>query len=346
MENKNNYLDILQIFRGIAALMVVFHHSIVSLSYYHQIDYLWLSYIGLFGKLGVDFFFILSGFIISYAANYKYTEPNSFIKYIKNRIIRIYIPYLPIGILMYLLYTYLPGFSNSNRDISLFTSITLLPFGNPALSVAWSLTFELLFYFIFSIAFFSIKAWNYFLFLWAVIILLFNYSPLQYLSINNNFIFKILVSTYNIEFLIGYILSLLIVYKINLSNSKIIIWILFIILVFFSVNNILLTLPYFFINFIFSFISFFVLYYLITKYNRKQFKYSLMMIMGNASYSIYLIHNPLQMIILRMYPKIHSILSLILSLSLVLILTTLIGYLYYHIFEKKIMNCIKSKIHV
>ena len=137
-QSKNKYLDILQIFRGFAALMVVIHHAVNSLKYYHKIDYPWLNYIGKFGKLGVDFFFILSGFIISYAAYHKYNHPNSFKNYIKNRIIRVYIPYLPIGITMYLLYFFFPGFSNGNREISMFTSLTLFPKGNPALSVAWT----------------------------------------------------------------------------------------------------------------------------------------------------------------------------------------------------------------
>jgi peptidoglycan/LPS O-acetylase OafA/YrhL len=342
--SKTHYLDILQIFRGIAALMVIVHHAVGSLSFYHQIDYLLLSYIGLLGKFGVDFFFILSGFIISYAAYYKYSEPDSFKKYIKNRIIRIYIPYLPIGILMYILYTYYPSFSNSNREISLFTSVTLLPFGNPALSVAWSLTFELLFYFIFSISFFSRKAWNYFLLLWTVIILLFNFSSLHNLSINNNVTFRILLSTYNIEFILGYVLSLLIIYKIRLSLNKIIIWLVMLFLVFFGINNFCTNTPYFFPNFLFSGVSFFILYYMITNYNYQLNKNSIMMIIGNASYSIYLIHNPLQLVILRMYPKINTVASLILSLALVLIASCLFGYVYYLIFEKKCMNFIKSKI--
>lgn len=345
MENKNRYLDILQIFRGVAALMIVVHHAVGSLSYYHQIDYLFLSYIGFLGKFGVDFFFILSGFIISYAAYYKYSEPNSFKKYIKNRIIRIYIPYLPIGILMYLLYIYLPEFSNSNREISLFTSITLLPFGNPALSVAWSLTFELLFYFVFSITFFSRKTWNFFIFLWTVVILFFNYSSLKYLSINNNFTFKIFVSNYNIEFILGYLLSLLIIHKIKISLNKIIFYLTLLLLVFLGINNFSIILPYFFSNFLFSGVSFFVLYFIITNYNNKLDKNSIMMNVGNASYSIYLIHNPLQMIILRIYPKINSYASLILSLTLVLILSGIFGYLYYLIFEKKCINFIKFKIN-
>ena len=139
---KSQYLDVLQIFRGISALMVVLHHSIGSLRYYHKINYPFLDFIGRIGKFGVDFFFVLSGFIITYSAFYKYNEPDSFRNYVKNRLLRVYVPYLPIGIFMLLLYTLLPSFSNGNRDISSFASLTLIPNGRPALSVAWTLSCE------------------------------------------------------------------------------------------------------------------------------------------------------------------------------------------------------------
>lgn len=156
-ESKSNYLDILQILRGIAALMIVFHHTIGSIKFYYKTEIPFFNFLALIGKFGVDFFFVLSGFIILYTAFYKYNKPNSFANYIKNRLIRIYVPYLPIGVLMFVFYAVFPDFSNSDRDISALTSLTLLPNGNPALSVAWSLSFELCFYLLFSISFFQEK---------------------------------------------------------------------------------------------------------------------------------------------------------------------------------------------
>jgi exopolysaccharide production protein ExoZ len=343
-QNSNRYLDILQIYRGIAALMVVIHHSAGSLKYYHNLDYPTLNYIGKFGKLGVDFFFILSGFIISYSAYYKYKEPDSFKKYLKNRIIRVYVPYLPIGILMYLLYTNLPGFSNGNREISLFTSLTLFPKGNPALSVAWTLTFELCFYVLFSISFYSRKVWNYFAVVWFILILVFNYSPLQDIPITKYPLFKVLFSPYNVEFIIGYLLSLLIIYKVNINLKQklfglIIILLSIVFLILFPTR-----VPDFYLNYIFAGLLFFMLYVTINTFNKKINKDSLLMLIGNASYSIYLIHNPLQMLLIRFYPKVNSLVSLIILLLLVFLLSSFFGYLYYLIFEKKCMEFIKSKI--
>lgn len=342
-ESKNRYLNSLQIFRGIAALMVVVHHTVGSLKYYHNINNSFLDGIGMFGKFGVDFFFILSGFIISYSVYYKYSEPESFKKYIKNRIIRIYIPYLPIGILMYFLYNYFPGFSNGSREISLLTSLTLFPDGKPALSVAWTLTFELFFYVVFSISFYSKKVWNYFILFWIIIILTFNYTSLATLSINSNPVFNVVKSTYNIEFILGYLLSLLIIRQIKISKKTITFGLLFLTIII-GIKCITNQNTPFYFNYLFSGIAFIVLYLVINNYKPKINNNSILMSIGNASYSIYLIHNPLQMLILRLYPKINSITNAIISVVIVLFLSSLFGYIYYLLFEKKCMNFIKSKI--
>jgi peptidoglycan/LPS O-acetylase OafA/YrhL len=83
------YLDILQIFRGFATMVVV-HHSIPASVHYFNLNIFCLNEIAFWGKYGVDFFFVLSGFIISYSTfKKKYHYKN----YILNRILRIYIPY-------------------------------------------------------------------------------------------------------------------------------------------------------------------------------------------------------------------------------------------------------------
>ena len=342
--SKGQFLDVLQIFRGIAALMVVIHHSITSLKYYHNIDNHFLDFIGSMGKFGVDFFFMLSGFIIAYTSYFKYNEPNSFTNYIKNRLIRIYIPYLPVGVFMLLLYTVLPSFSNSERDISVLTSLTLIPFGHPALSVAWTLSFELCFYLLFSISFFSKKGWKYFLFFWMLSVVVFNYTELSNLQLVKNPFCAILFSTYNIEFVLGYLIAQLITKKIKFR-------LFYLVLSFVISSSFFLYCHYFkiilfksSINLLFSLVTFLVIYTAIVYFNKRMKKNALFMLIGNATYSIYLIHNPLQMILIRFYPKINSLLSIFIVLVLSMSLSSFIGYIYYSIFEKKIMNIVKSKV--
>ena len=343
-KSKSQYLDVLQLFRGIAALMVVLHHSIGSLRFYHKINYPFLNYIGSIGKFGVDFFFVLSGFIITYSAFYKYNEPNSFSNYTKNRLIRIYVPYLPIGIVMLIIYMLLPSFSNGNRAISTLTSLTLIPHGNPALSVAWTLSFELCFYLLFSISFFSKKVWNYFVFVWFTSIIILNYTSFSSLQFLENPFFRILFSIYNIEFILGFLLALVIVRKIqlNLILAFLALVLSFTYFLYCTFNH--LYIFEFGINLLFSIGAFLVIYIAISHYNFKIKSTSLMMLVGNATYSIYLIHNPLQMILIRLFPRITSIVSVIVALVLVLILSCGVGYGYYLVFEKKAIYIIKSKL--
>jgi hypothetical protein len=342
--SKTLYFDQIQVLRGVAALMVVLHHSIGSLKYYHHINNYFLDLIGSIGKLGVDFFFILSGFIISFSAIEKYNSNNALKNYFLNRIIRIYVPYIPIGTVMLLLYSFLPHFSNSNRSISTLSSLTLIPQGQPALSVAWTLIFEVFFYIVFCISFISKKAWNYFLFFWFLFIFYFNYIQVLPSFFQNAFS-RIFLSTYNIEFILGYLLACLVTSKFKMKSSFL--WFglavfsyLFLIL---KLNKI--SYFYFDLNLVFACVSFNIIYLAIL-YNKKLNRKALFMIIGNATYSIYLVHNPLQMIVIRLLPKINTQISSILALLLVIILSIGVGYLYSFIFEKKLIIILRNKLNI
>ncbi len=342
--SKTKYLDVLQIFRGIAAIMVVLHHAIGSIKYYHKVDYPILNYIGSIGKFGVDFFFLISGFIISYAAFYKYSEPNAFGNYLKNRLIRIYTPYLPIGIFMLIVYTLLPGYSNGNRDLSVLTSLTLIPNGSPALSVAWTLSFEISFYLLFSISFYSKKVWNYFIFFWFFLILLFNFGKYFNFHMMRIPITNLIFSMYNIEFILGYLLSIFILEKkkINLKFAlflTIAAAIAFLISFYFKFS-----VFYFSLNLLFCLFSFVLIYVSVAHFNVSIDKKAILMMIGNATYSIYLIHNPIQMVIIRFFPKIGSVLNVMSALVIVLLISCGMGYLYYYLLEKKGINLMKQKL--
>lgn len=106
------------------------------------------------GTFGVDFFFVLSGFIILHAhADDCMGEPAAR-RYALKRLTRIYLPYLPVSLGLIALYLALPGLSATQRDWSLLTSLTLLPTGSPpALAAAWTLVHEMMFYALFLVSY-------------------------------------------------------------------------------------------------------------------------------------------------------------------------------------------------
>lgn len=101
-----------------------------------------------FGYLGVDFFFVLSGFILSYS--YAATARPA-TEFLLRRAIRIYTPYWPIALAMGMA-AQLFGGLGLGLPWSWAETVTLLPISAPpVLSVAWTLQQELLFYISFSL---------------------------------------------------------------------------------------------------------------------------------------------------------------------------------------------------
>lgn len=175
---RTERIDTLQAGRALAALAVVAHHSVTAA---HDFGGSYIPALK-FGWLGVDFFFVLSGFIIAFSINGK-----SFQEYAWHRIRRVFLPYLPIGIGIAALYVLFPGISAGNREWNWVTSLTLAPFGRPALSVAWTLQHEMVFYAVFAAAYFTGRLWI--LAIWGVLC-----------TIPNDFIAFDLI---NLEFLMG-----------------------------------------------------------------------------------------------------------------------------------------------
>lgn len=338
MEQKK-YFDILQIYRGIAALLVVIHHTYPSFAHFNNLDIPVLAFIAKIGKLGVDFFFVLSGFIITYTT-FKYRGDKSYFKkYAFNRIIRVYIPYLPISLAMLVLYYAFPSISGSDRSMSLLTSLTLIPHGNPALSVAWTLIFEMFFYLVFSLNFFWKKGWIYFLVLWIVGITVVAVINLEL----NNPVLKVIFSLYNIEFILGVFVAYLIKNNFRIKYAHLLPLSILGFISFLIIKYLNISLFPFFQNLLFALsVSMFV--FLGVLYWDKKVKASnVFMLMGNSSYSLYLLHNPMQSVLVRFFPKSELQYVIFLEFSLVVIVIAILSYVYHLIFEKKVIALIKNK---
>lgn len=134
-------------------MAVVLHHAEMSVSAFVDKPPPPVRQALEFGYLGVDFFFVLSGFIIHYTMQ---VSPRPARRFARDRLQRIMLPYLPIGLGLALAYTLLPKLSDSGRNWGWISTLTLLPTAHPpALSVAWTLQHELVFYFVYAGLFFS-----------------------------------------------------------------------------------------------------------------------------------------------------------------------------------------------
>jgi exopolysaccharide production protein ExoZ len=153
---KRNKLLGLQILRGLAAFMVVIHH--INQTYFHwnpPIDFLEIFN---YGSFGVDIFFVLSGFIMYYSV--KYNKRGGFSFFI-DRFFRIFPVYWLLTILLIISSIILPikSYDTFFTWDTLLKSLFLVPNQNPSgighypfLYVGWTLTYEMFFYSILSIS--------------------------------------------------------------------------------------------------------------------------------------------------------------------------------------------------
>lgn len=139
-------LNGIQTLRGIAALMVVFHHALGEAD-----TYLSAALHTPAGGAGVDIFFVISGFImlyISYPTEQRAITPQRFLT---SRVLRIYPFYWVCLSLVFVLWQF--GLYHSlHPDMSLtLRSALLLPNDKYILGVSWTLVYEMYFYVIFSL---------------------------------------------------------------------------------------------------------------------------------------------------------------------------------------------------
>ena len=161
-------LGTLEVGRGLAALAVVMHHASQASDAFTAPDHAGMFVWGLYG---VDFFFVLSGFIIYHVHQNDPRRIGAAQRFLIKRLRRIYVPYLPITVVLISAYLILPGFPQGNRDWGWFTSLTLLPSdAPPALSVAWTLTFEMIFY-LFFLSFFVTRYFRHLVLGWVLLVL-------------------------------------------------------------------------------------------------------------------------------------------------------------------------------
>ena len=189
----------IQVLRAFAAILVIMHHT---LPHYHAMggSLTWINTVSTWGFIGVDIFFVISGFIMAYTT---FNKERTFLNaktFFKRRLFRIFLGYWPFFIAMF--FIILVSNPNKLSTLDIFGSLLLIndDMFQLVLPVSWSLSYELYFYFLFLFTFlFTIKHLYLLVPTFVLLLLAFIlYSPMQ----DYNFFY----SPFLLEFFAGVLL--------------------------------------------------------------------------------------------------------------------------------------------
>jgi peptidoglycan/LPS O-acetylase OafA/YrhL len=143
----NSKIDPLQALRAFAAISVMFYHGTEMIE--DQLGYLFLNNAFNAGFSGVDIFFVLSGFIILYTTRNKGMTIPAFLK---KRFVRIYPIYWVVTALLIAAYFASPSPDNAHKEDPgvVLGSFLLFPQKKYVIGVAWTLSYEIIFYLVFA----------------------------------------------------------------------------------------------------------------------------------------------------------------------------------------------------
>ncbi|MEZ0243156.1 MAG: acyltransferase family protein [Sphingomonas sp.] len=155
---KHERLDTLQAGRAFAALGVVLFHLNVAI--FGKAKYFPEELFPPFrtGHIGVEYFFVLSGFLMTWLYAGRTGDSAAAGRFLYKRALRVYPPYWVALFAVIPVFFLVPGFGTGSETTPyyLIASIFLLPTPEmPILNVAWTLQFEMLFY----LGFAALLAW-------------------------------------------------------------------------------------------------------------------------------------------------------------------------------------------
>ena len=364
MKNKQIYFENLDGFRAIAAFLVVFYHVVISWDVYPEtVFYKYSRYILSFGgnggPFGVMFFFVLSGFLITYLL-FLEKDNNGSINipfFYFRRLIRIWPLYYLTVFIGFFIY---PLFATYNGSIyiekaSLFMySIFAVNLDhlynsepcNGVLRVQWSVAIEEQFYLVWPLIFSFFSNKKIFPYLMLLLILI---SEWFYLKADNWDIgYYHTIS--NFRFLMfGCLLAYLCYFKIheihfylNKINKNLSLLIYFIALMLLFFNNLLIGYSVLF-KYINHFLPFLFFGYVIVEQNfyphsfYKIGRFKILTCFGKISYGLYLTHMIAISIVYDFFSNPTGE-DVLLEIVITLILTVLFSYLSYNYMERYFLS--------
>jgi exopolysaccharide production protein ExoZ len=284
-----------------------------------------LSTIMSFGYVGVDFFFVLSGFIIYYTNYSRRSLPSWPRDYLESRLTRIYLPYLPIGCAVALVYGLFPQVRHADSPWGWFSTLTLLPSNaEPALHVAWTLQHEIIFY---AVAFLLLWSRKILIgsVLWAVAILA---------LLPRGFMLQPGVSPIDLEFLFGIAVAWAFINHSVRFHWALIVFGIASVVGFFAIGDrqysVLLGLG-------FAAILLPVARLEAAGHLRVP---AFWVLIGDASYAIYLIHVPLLSVVVRLFHGLHPLVAAAAGI----VASACGGVAYHLLLEKPVLRLVRARL--
>lgn len=192
----------IQALRGIAVLLVLLFHLVTIEQKYGRSLNILPNFLN-FGMLGVDLFFVISGFVMVVVTRGRFLNIKHAMHFLYHRASRIYPTYWVYSLLVLGVFLFKPILVNSSQgnEVNIVASFLLLPSDKlPLVMVGWTLIHEMYFYsvYFFILLFFSEENLVNALVLWATAIIGANFS----LELNAPFE-KLVFHPLTIEFIFG-----------------------------------------------------------------------------------------------------------------------------------------------
>lgn len=347
-ELGSNSLSSIQLCRGLSAILVLlFHNSVAIFSLPKYWNSRPFGNLFDFGHAGVEFFFVLSGFIIFRAHYEDIGRPSAAGRYVVNRLKRIYPVYWICLLLVVTAFSFVIRDNRQSHDaIQNASSIFLIALRgesvNPEnlyLSVSWTLFHEILFYAMFTLIIFARKIGFFLFIIWISASALFFNDKSHGLA---DFYF----SPLHVLFLIG-IASCLIAKKVKKipSFTLVILGISIFLGAGFDEVNIKYLAPDV-RSLVYGIGSAVTLIGLVSREEREGIKFHPMLsLVGDASYSIYLIHLPVLSVLAKFFSKINikSLLEMQMIFIIMSILTIFVGVMFHLVIERPLLGRLRRR---
>ncbi|MDG5787883.1 acyltransferase [Evansella sp. AB-P1] len=332
-QQKGMRLSYVHLSRGVAIILIVIGH--LNLLFFNQFSYNWFG-MGRWERTGgVDYFFLITGFMIYYVYHKDLGVKGKAKEFFIKRMIKIYPLYWIFTIITLLLMVTIPMWYNNYSFEVLLKSLLLLPTDPIIIPEAWSLPHIMFFYIMFGCLLFSPKIIKPFIAIWAIATI---FIGLNIIPSQGYFLF----SFSSLEVFIGMLLCYVVLhFKLKYSTFMIVIGIIGFVIGW--LNNV-----YGFIPvpepFIFALFSMFILVGLAVKDEKERKIPKVLSFLGDASYSIYISHS----VFLQLYTYVFYELNLIylfgyfLSMCIILIFTITSSSIVYIFMEKPISKKLKK----